>query len=95
MRRPDISRIRELEFVSRHSSGHRDAITLSEHCGCYCCQRTFPPSAITQWVEESERFPDGGTALCPHCGIDAVLPSAAITLRPELLAEMRLVYFDS
>jgi hypothetical protein len=95
MQRPDISRIRELDFVYRHSSGHRDAIAQSECCACFCCQRTFPPSAITQWVDESDRFPEGATALCPHCGIDAVLPSAAIALGPDLLAEMRLVYFDS
>jgi hypothetical protein len=95
MQRPDISRIRELELVHRHSSGHRDVIARSDHCACFCCERTFPSAAITHWVDESDRFPDGATALCPHCGIDAVLPSAAITLRPELLAEMRIVYFDS
>jgi hypothetical protein len=95
MQRPDISRIRELRFVHQHASGHRDAIARSDVCACFYCKRTFPPTAITEWIDESERFPDGATALCPHCHIDAVLPSAAIALRPELLAELRIVYFDS
>ena len=72
-----------------------DAIARSDVCACFYCKRTFPPTAITEWIDESERFPDGATALCPHCHIDAVLPSDAIALRPELLAEMRMVYFDS
>ena len=95
MERPDITRIRELEFVHRHSTGHRDAIARSDRCACFYCEKTFAPSAIREWIDESERFPQGGTALCPVCGIDAVLPSASIALGRELLAEMRMVYFDS
>jgi len=95
MGRPDIARIRELELVHRHSSAHRDAIGRSDVCGCFYCKCTFRASAITEWTDKSDRFPEGGTVFCPLCGIDAVLPSAAIALSPELLAEMRTFYFDS
>ena len=37
---------------------------------------------------------DGLTALCPRCGIDAVLPDAApIKLTNDLLAEMHARFF--
>ena len=41
----------------------------SERCGCYCCARTFPAAAAGTHA--------GGPAVCPYCGIDAVLPDAA------------------
>lgn len=56
---------------------HRAAILASDICGCYHCERTFPPSAIEDWVD------DGQTALCPTCGIDAVVPDPT----PEQLAQ--------
>jgi hypothetical protein len=37
---------------------------------------------------------DGVTALCPRCGIDAVLPSAVpVALTAELLAAMHAHWF--
>ena len=94
MQRPDISRIRDLDFIHAHSIRHRDEIERSNRCGCFYCERIFSPGEIKDWVDESEQFPEGCTALCPHCGIDSVLPSVTITLNAELLAEMRFVYFD-
>jgi hypothetical protein len=37
--------------------------------------------------------PEGVTALCPRCGVDAVLPGVKVSLGPELLAEMADHYF--
>lgn len=36
--------------------------------GCYSCIRTFDAGEVV------ERTDDGATALCPHCGIDAIVP---------------------
>ena len=47
---------------------HRDALTYADKCGCFYCKRIYDPRKITEWVD------DGKTALCPYCGIDAVIP---------------------
>ncbi|HEX5724898.1 MAG TPA: cytoplasmic protein [Longimicrobiaceae bacterium] len=60
----------------------------SETCGCFYCLKAFPPSAIAEWVDRGE------TALCPRCGIDAVLGSASgYPLTREFLREMRSFWF--
>ncbi len=40
---------------------------LSEKCGCYQCENIMLASDITDWCDEGE------TAICPFCGIDAVI----------------------
>lgn len=55
----------------RHSRRHRDAVLASERCGCFYCLAAFVPGEVEEWV-------DGGqTALCPRCGVDAVIGSAS------------------
>ena len=46
----------------------RNRGTLTGRCGCFHCLSTFVADCVTDWVD------DGTTALCPVCGIDAVLP---------------------
>jgi hypothetical protein len=50
-----------------HARLHREEVLGSEQCGCFFCGATFKPGAISEWVE------NGQTALCPNCGIDAVI----------------------
>ena len=88
----------DLESVHRYSSGHRELLERSDRAGCFYCRRLFDPVQITDWVDgrqvETGDVSDGVTALCPHCGIDAVLPSAApIVLGADLLAEMHRYWF--
>ncbi len=57
--------------ASEYSIHQKDALEISEKAACYECLTVFSPSEISE-------FTDGGkTALCPYCGIDAVLPSNA------------------
>jgi len=67
---------------------HRKNVLAAEVCGCFYCLKMFPPSTITEWVD----FDDGDvgqTALCPHCGIDAVVPSVpARPVTPDLLQRL-------
>ena len=88
---------RDLGIIHARSIRHRADIERSQVCGCFHCGAIFPPAAVTDWVDGSEDGNDadsGITALCPKCGIDAVLPSAAnITITSDLLAEMREHYF--
>lgn len=47
---------------------NRSAITGETQCGCYFCFRLFNGASIEEWIDDDE------TALCPHCGIDSVIP---------------------
>jgi hypothetical protein len=88
-----------LESVHKFSDHHRELLGRSELAGCFYCQTIFNPNEITDWIDgrhaETGSVGDGVTALCPRCGIDSVLPSAApIALDSELLAQMRDHFFD-
>lgn len=92
----------DLESVWRFCARHRDLLERSDQAGCFYCLAQFPPTAIEDWVDEPPSasgsltgMPEakGVTALCPRCGIDAVLPSAAVCLDAQLLVEMQAYYF--
>lgn len=90
----------DLESIHRYCNQNRELLERSERAGCFYCEQLFSAAAITNWVDgpqvETGSTDDGVTALCPHCGIDAVLPSAApIPLNAEVLAEMRHHWFDT
>jgi hypothetical protein len=72
----------------RHSSRHRREIWSSDLCGCFYCEKTFPPAAIVRWINA------GDTAKCPECGIDSVLGSASgYPITPDFLHAMHLRWF--
>ena len=57
--------------ASQHAARHRAEIQASTRCGCYFCFHTFPHTDIKAWVDSNQ------TALCPACGIDAVIGDAS------------------
>jgi hypothetical protein len=61
-----------LDAAHRHSSNHRAELERSDVCGCFCCRATFTAADIEEWLED-----EGGTALCPRCGVDSVVGSAS------------------
>ena len=48
---------------------HRYEVFHSEHCSCFACGKSFDPREIVEWTDKNL------TALCPHCHMDAVVPS--------------------
>jgi hypothetical protein len=77
----------------KHSIRHRTEILASEICGCFYCLATFSPEDIDIWVDEKDG--DGQTGLCPECGIDSVIGSAAgFPISSEFLAKMKAHWFD-
>ena len=56
-----------LESAHKHASNHRDEILASTQCGCFYCCNVFQPSDVSEWTDKNQ------TALCPKCGIDAVI----------------------
>jgi len=76
----------------RHSSNHREEILASAVCGCFYCISLFPPSKVKHWTDTWEDV--GQTALCPECGIDAVIGAeSGYPIRREFLEQMRSHWF--
>ena len=89
----------DLHAIWQHCTRHGKHIASSEWAGCFFCLSIFAPAEITEWIDEPPggdgraHPPPGDTALCPRCGMDAVLPSAAIPIDRDLLERMAAVYF--
>jgi hypothetical protein len=87
-RASDPSQSFDLSAAHVHSSLHRAAVEASEVCGCFYCLKTFAPSEISEWVDRGE------TALCPKCGIDAVIGSkSGYPMTREFLKAMNSFWF--
>ena len=77
--RTRMDREREASRLHRHTRANRMELEASEVCGCIACERIYFPSEIVGWLED-------GTALCAHCGVDAVVGSASgIPIMPGVL----------
>jgi len=76
------------EELYEHSMGNRAEVEASALCGCFFCKAIFAAAEVTEYYEEEE------TALCPQCGFDAVIGSAAgAEITSELLGKMQKLYF--
>lgn len=71
--------------------GNRSRVLAAQECGCFRCVSRFPASEVRAFTTEE----DGRrTALCPRCGVDAVLTDReAIPLDDSLLAGMNRRFF--
>lgn len=63
---------------------NRQQIEEAGIASCFCCTKTFSSVKIHEWCD------DGQTAICPYCGIDAVL---AGTHSLELLEQLHKRWF--
>lgn len=60
----------------------------SKLCACFYCGQSFRPDEIAEWIDNDQ------TAICPKCGIDSVIGSAAgFPLTKEFLDEMNKYWF--
>lgn len=78
-----------LKAAHARCTGHRERLLRDTTCGCFHCLRKFQPSEIEAWIEDG-----GGTAICPYCGVDAVIGSyAGFPLTDEFLRQMQDYWF--
>ena len=81
MKEIDPAKTREF-FV--HS---RQALSTDQACGCFFCLRIFGVNEIV-WQDDDD------TAMCPHCGIDAVIgASSGLPITKQFLKSMREYWF--
>jgi|TARA_Y100000310_G_scaffold109018_1_gene107396 NAD-dependent SIR2 family protein deacetylase len=74
---------KELKALHKQSSNHRDLLEENFRVSCFCCLNTFDYNEITEWVDHNQ------TALCPKCGIDAVV----LKTSKKVLEEMEKRWF--
>jgi hypothetical protein len=60
-----------LKAAHKHSIFNKVEVLKSKLCGCFYCLAIFAPAEIKEWTDEENT--KGMTALCPYCGIDAVV----------------------
>jgi 5-methylcytosine-specific restriction endonuclease McrA len=75
-------------LLHKNASFHRYEVFHSDNCGCFFCGETFTARQITEWTDNNL------TALCPHCHMDAVVPSSAqMPVTSGMLADMNRYAF--
>ena len=78
----------------KHSSNHRGELERSKLCGCFHCLAIFPPSQVSEWIDEVNDV--GTTAMCPQCGIDSVIGDASrFPITAEFLSALRAYWFEA
>ena len=87
--------ITEIIKAHDHCRNHREELLKSELCGCFFCLAIFKPWSIREWLDV-ENGRAGPTALCPNCGIDAVIGSkSGYPITQEFLKAMEKYWFDT
>lgn len=86
------------ESLHKFCTNNRGRLLAVQRAGCFYCCAIFEPREILDWVDgrqvETGSTQDGVTALCPRCGIDAVLPELpGSQISEALLREMRAHWF--
>ena len=80
-----------VDYIEAHrfSSDHRERLLKDEKCGCFHCLEIFDPKEITDWIEDP-----AGTAVCPYCGVDAVIGQhSGDPITQEFLEKMKRYWF--
>ena len=74
------------------SHHHRRDVLESRQCGCFHCGQVFRPTEIVRWKDVEDGV--GQTALCPKCGLEAVLgDKSGYPLTSRFLRKMNKHWF--
>lgn len=78
--------------LNAQTAFNRSLIENAKRCGCFHCGSSFDASEIHGWLKE----PSGeDTALCPYCGVDAVIVGTGdYPLTTALLSLLYMEWFD-
>lgn len=86
---------KQLERAHLYSSNHKPELEKDSICGCFDCLTIFHPSEIKEWVIASTPIDWRGTAICPYCGVDAIIgESSGLPIEKEFLAAMHEHWFN-
>ena len=78
----------EMKGIHSHTMRNRKEIEASYNCVCISCCEIFYASKVEDYIDEGE------TALCPICGIDAVIGDCTgISMDSNTLSELNKEFF--
>ena len=73
-----------------HTIRNRKEIDQSEYCHCISCIKSYPSPIVMRFIKDG----DGETALCPYCGIDAVIgDGCGLEIDQEILITLNKRWF--
>lgn len=87
------------DYIEAHkfSNNHMEQLKKDKKCGYFYCLKIFSPQEIKDWIiskNEKNLCDMNGTAICPYCGIDAVIgESSGYPMTKEFLSEMKKHWF--
>jgi hypothetical protein len=81
-----------LRKAHKDSIYHQSQLVKSNIFGCFHCKKTFEFTKINEWTDEDSD--KGKTAICPICGIDAVLGDNYPIQDKSFLNEMNTFWFS-
>ena len=87
---PELSTKDLCQLAHKYSFQNEADIQTSNTCGCFFCGKIFDKTLVAEWISDN----GGRTALCPHCGIDSVLPDSKVEFSKEFLEQMYKVWFE-
>lgn len=61
--------------IKHHTSNNEIEIIKSDKCSCLFCRQTYSARKVNDWVNG----PKGMSALCPECGMAAVVGTPLAT----------------
>jgi TPR repeat protein len=85
-----MSKNPKFEAIKRRTSDNEIEILKSKTCSCLFCRQTYDARKVSDWVNDER----GVTAICPECGMDAVVgDGGGEPLSHEELKELNLAYY--
>jgi hypothetical protein len=91
----------ELLAAYRYTTNNHAQIEASQQCGCCNCVKLFKPEEIVGWTGLTvDNFNDpqaiaAQTAMCPHCGSEAVLgDGCGFPINGHFLARMNEAWYQ-
>jgi NAD-dependent SIR2 family protein deacetylase len=79
----------DVQTAHVHCMHNRADLPAGARAGCFYCEQTYDAAEIREWTDNDD------TALCPRCGIDAVLSERAAPIHPAFLAQMHHHWFET
>ena len=86
----DETKIERFKNYAKHAKDNELEIVQSNLCGCYFCRHIFSARDVGDWVEEDHHV----SAVCPECGMDAVIGDhSGVPISKDLLKEMNEYFY--
>jgi TPR repeat protein len=80
----------KLIALHSHASNNEIEILKSKTCSCFFCRQTYSARLVNDWINDER----GVTAICPECGMDAVIGDGGnAPLDKATLKELNLAYY--